>query len=90
MLNSLVHSAVDSFQTGKKFAVTQTVKYEPLADLLNSFVDAQTAYTKSFIDTTTKAAVAFGDILMSKDFATDVLKVYTPTTVVKAASRKAK
>jgi len=89
MLNSLFHTAIDSIQTGKKFIVTNTVKYEPLADMLTTYVDAQTQYTKSFIDTSLKSAMDFGDMLMNKDFTKEVIEAYTPTQM-KAASRKAK
>jgi hypothetical protein len=89
MLNSLFHTAIDSIQTGKKFVVTNTVKYEPLADMLTTYVDAQTQYTKSFIDTSLKSAMDFGDMLMNKDFTKEVIEAYTPTQM-KAASRKAK
>jgi hypothetical protein len=89
MLNSLFHTAIDSIQTGKKFVVTNTVKYEPLADMLNLYVDSQTAYTKSFIDTAIKSSIDFGDMLMNKNFTKEVIEAYTPTQM-KAASRKAK
>jgi len=89
MLNSLFHTAIDSIQTGKKFVVTNTVKYEPLADMLTTYVDAQTAYTKSFVDTAIKSSMDFGDMLMNKDFTKEVIEAYTPTQM-KAASRKAK
>jgi len=89
MLNSLFHTAIDSIQTGKKFVVTNTVKYEPLADMLTTYVDAQTQYTKSFIDTSLKSAMDFGDMLMNKNFTKEVIEAYTPTQM-KAASRKAK
>jgi len=89
MLNSLFHTAIDSIQTGKKFVVTNTVKYEPLADMLTTYVDAQTAYTKSFVDTAIKSSMDFGDMLMNKNFTKEVIEAYTPTQM-KAASRKAK
>jgi len=77
------------FKLAKKFVVTNTVKYEPLADMLTTYVDAQTQYTKSFIDTSLKSAMDFGDMLMNKDFTKEVIESYTPTQM-KAASRKAK
>ena len=89
MLNSLFHTAIDSIQTGKKFVVTNTVKYETLADMLTTYVDAQTAYTKSFVDTAIKSSMDFGDMLMNKNFTKEVIEAYTPTQM-KAASRKAK
>jgi hypothetical protein len=89
MLNSLFHTAIDSIQTGNKYLVTNTVKYEPLADMLITYIDSQTSYTKSFIDTAIKSTTDFSSLVTSKDFAKEVVEAYTPT-VMKAASRKAK
>jgi hypothetical protein len=51
--------AIDAFQTGKKTFVNSVfANQKGIADALNSFVDAQTAYTKSAVkagtDTYTK------------------------------------
>ena len=43
-------ATIDTIQTAKKQAVsTMFAKQEKVADALNSFVDAQTAYTKSAV-----------------------------------------
>lgn len=91
MFNTLAHTAIDTFQTGKKFAITSTVKYEPLADIMTKFVDEQTAYTKTFIDSLITTGTRMVELSMSKDFGKSVTESYIqPVTKATAASRKAK
>jgi len=91
MFNPLAHTAIDTFQTGKKFAITNTVKYEPLADIMNTFVDTQTTYTKTFIDSLINTSTRMVELSMSKDFGKAVTESYIqPLTKATAASRKAK
>ena len=91
MFNTLAHTAIDTFQTGKKFAITNTVKYEPLADIMNTFVDTQTTYTKTFIDSLINTSTRMVELSMSKDFGKAVTESYIqPLTKAAAASRKAK
>jgi hypothetical protein len=91
MFNTLAHTAIDTFQTGKKFAITNTVKYEPLADIMNTFVDTQTTYTKTFIDSLLTTGTKMVELSMSKDFGKAVTESYIqPLTKAAAASRKAK
>lgn len=91
MFNTLAHTAIDTFQTGKKFAITNTVKYEPLADIMNTFVDTQTTYTKTFIDSLINTSTRMVELSMSKDFGKAVTESYIqPLTKATAASRKAK
>lgn len=47
---------IDSVQNTKKQVVNAFVKNEAVADALNSFVDAQTAYTRSAVKAGTDAA----------------------------------
>jgi hypothetical protein len=50
-------STIDSIQTAKKTAIsTVFAKHEKVADALNQFVDAQTAYTKSAVKASTDVA----------------------------------
>lgn len=50
-------STIDSIQTAKKTAIsTVFAKQEKVADALNQFVDAQTAYTKSVVKASTDVA----------------------------------
>ena len=47
---------IDAVQNGKKQAVKIFVTNETIADSMNSFIDAQTEYTKSAVNSMTKAA----------------------------------
>jgi len=91
MFNTLAHTAIDTFQTGKKFAITSTVKYEPLADIMNKFVDEQTSYTKTFIDSLLTTGTKMVELSMSQDFGKAITESYIQSlTKAAAASRKAK
>jgi hypothetical protein len=83
-------TAVDAFQGSKKEAVKTFVQNEKIAEALNSFVDAQTAYTKAAIKagantaTTlvsefTKIAQEAGKFDYSK-FGEGIMKAYTAQT----------
>jgi hypothetical protein len=91
MFNTLAHTAIDTFQTGKKFAITTTVKYEPLSDIMTKFVDEQTVYTKNFIDSLITTSTKMVDLSMSQDFGKSITESYIkPVIKASAASRKAK
>jgi hypothetical protein len=53
-----IDSVVDSVQTGKKTFVKTFINNEVIADAMNSFVDAQSAYTKSAVKTGLDATLA--------------------------------
>lgn len=89
MFNTLAHTAIDTFQTGKKYAVTTTVKYEPLADIMIKFVDVQTQYTKNFIDSLITTGTSLVELSMTKDLGTQIVESYTKPTE-KSVSKKAK
>jgi hypothetical protein len=85
--NTMFNTAIDTVQTGKKQIVSTFVKHETLADTINKFVDAETAYTKALFDNMT----GFYSLLTNKDFAKEVAETFTPSfTTTKAASKKAK
>lgn len=91
MLNTITHTAIDTVQTGKKQIVSTIVKHETLADTINKFVDAETAYTKALFDNTINTMTGFYSLISSKDFAKEVTETFTPSfTATKAASKKAK
>lgn len=91
MLNTITHTAIDTVQTGKKQIVNTFVKHETLADTINKFVDAETAYTKAIFDNTINTMTGFYSLISSKDFAKEVTETFTPSfTTTKAASKKAK
>lgn len=46
-----IDSMVDSVQTGKKTFVKTFVQNEVMADAMNNFIEAQSAYTKSAVKT---------------------------------------
>ena len=68
MLHSMAYAAVDAIQNGKKEFVSTFVTNDKLAKILDSFVDAQTAYTKSAVDTGIKTITDLGKLATSKDF----------------------
>ena len=91
MFNTITHTAIDSVQTGKKQIVSTFVKHETLADTINKFVDAETAYTKSLFDNTVNTMTGFYNLFTNKDFAKEVAETMTPSfTTTEAASKKAK
>ena len=49
-------ASIDAFQNGKKQFVNTFVTNESVKETLNSFVDAQTAYTKSAVKAGTETA----------------------------------
>ena len=49
-INTFAYAAVDAIQGAKKQFVSTFVKHDDLSKILNSFVDAQTQYTKAAID----------------------------------------
>ena len=68
MLTSIANTAIDAVQSGKKEFVNTFIKHEGLAQILNSFVDAQTAYTKSAVETGITTAAKLGKLAISKEF----------------------
>ena len=59
-------TAIDTVQTGKKQFVKTFVNNEKIADALNEFIDAQTAYTKQAMGTATKTATVLGKEAMNQ------------------------
>jgi len=81
MFNTITNTAIDAVQTGKKQFVTTFVRHESLANTINKFVDAETAYTKSLFDNTVSTLTDFYTLFSSKDFVKEVAEFYTPTIV---------
>ena len=52
LFNIIIYSAVDTIQDAKKHFVKTAIQDAEMQRILNTFVDAQTAYTKSAITTT--------------------------------------
>ena len=68
MFNTFAYSAVDAVQGAKKQFVSTFVQHEDLAKTLNTFVDAQSDYTKKAIAAGIDAMTSFGSILSNKEF----------------------
>jgi len=68
MFDTYIHTFIDAVQGGKKEFVKSTVKQDRLANILNEFVDAQTQYTKSFVQANYNSMTSLGSLMMSKDF----------------------
>lgn len=95
MIKSFAHDTVDLLQNGNKKIVSTFVKHEGLADTMTKFIDNQTAYTKSIVDTNIDVVLSFGSLLTKKDFVKELAEAYNldkfmPATSAKAASKKAK
>ena len=83
-------TAIDTVQTGKKQFVKTFVNNEKIADALNEFIDAQTAYTKQAVGTATKTATVLGKEAMNQmetavkfdyaKFNSDILKAFQAFT----------
>lgn len=87
MFNTFTDAAIDAVQTSKKQFVNTFVQHEGIAKTLNSFVDAQTSYTKSAVTAGTVAATSLGMIFASKEFFDDItknFKSFVPSTNKKA------
>ena len=78
MFTTIAHSGVDAIQTAKKQAITTFVQHDGLAKILNSFVDAQAAYTKSAIDAGTKATSEIGGILSDRTPYVQMMEKFAP------------
>ena len=70
---------IDSFQGAKKQAITVLVKDAVVAEALTDIVDAQTVYTKQFVNTLTEATKTLGSVAVKSatDFSKfDVTKMF--------------
>jgi hypothetical protein len=86
MFTTIAHSGVDAIQTAKKTFVGTVVQNDQLKTILNSFVDAQTAYTKSAIDASIKMSTDIGGILSDRTPYVDMAQKfaqYFPTASTK-------
>jgi hypothetical protein len=76
MFNTATHALIDGVSEFKKKVVEQTVQHEGIKTAMNSFVDAQTKYTKSAADAGMQSMMALGMIFSSKDFYTQLADQY--------------
>ena len=86
MFQTFAHSGIDAIQTTNKTLVSTFVQHEQLKNILNGFVDAQTAYTKSAIDASIKMSTDIGGILSDRTPYVDMAQKfaqYFPTASTK-------
>ena len=90
MFNTATYAFIDGVSDFKKKFVEQTVQHEGIKNAMNSFVDAQTKYTKAAADAGMQSMMALGMIFTSKDFYTemgDQFKAMVPAFNVKKAKK---
>ena len=68
MIKTLANIAIDQIQDGKKQFVSTFIKNEPVAKIMNIFIDTQAEYTKSAMALSIETTSAFGRLLASPDF----------------------
>lgn len=94
MFKTYAYQAVDGIQSAKKQFVTTFVQHEQFAKVLNGFVDAQAAYTKSAIDAGANAFSEVQSILTDRTPFVNMTKQfqsYFPTAYcAEPAKKKAK
>lgn len=73
MYTYYAHTFIDSVQSTKKQFVQTFVPQTQLASILNSFVDAQTKYTKAAFDASSEAGTSLHKLVTSKEFQNDVM-----------------
>ena len=76
MFNTATYAFIDGVSDFKKKFVEQTVQHEGIKNAMNSFVDAQSKYTKSAADAGMQSMMALGMIFTSKDFYTQLADQY--------------
>jgi hypothetical protein len=76
MFNTATYAFIDGVSDFKKKFVEQTVQHEGIKTALNTFVDAQSKYTKAAADAGMQSAMALGMIFTSKDFYTQLADQY--------------
>ena len=91
MFNTATYAFIDGVSDFKKKFVEQTVQHDGIKTAMNTFVDAQSKYTKAAADAGMQSMMALGMIFTSKDFYTemgDQFKAMVPA--FKANKAKAK
>jgi hypothetical protein len=72
MFNTATYAFIDGVSDFKKKFVEQTVQHEGIKTAMNTFIDAQSKYTKSAADAGMQSMMALGMIFTSKDFYTEM------------------
>ena len=90
MFNTATYAFIDGVSDFKKKFVEQTVQHEGIKTAMNTFVDAQSKYTKAAADAGMQSMMALGMIFTSKDFYTemgDQFKTMVPAFNTKKAKK---
>ena len=91
MFNTATYAFIDGVSDFKKKFVETTVQHEGIKNAMNSFVDAQTKYTKAAADAGMQSMMSLGMIFTSKDFYTemgDQVKAMVPALNTKKVKAK--
>ena len=65
MIKTFANIAIDQIQDGKKKFVTTFVKNAPVANVMNTFVDTQSAYTKAAMALSIDTLTSFSKLLIT-------------------------
>jgi hypothetical protein len=76
MFNTATYAFIDGVSDFKKQVIDTTVQHDGIKTALNTFVDAQTKYTKSAADAGLQSMMALAMIFTSKDFYTELADQY--------------
>ena len=90
MFNTATYAFIDGVSDFKKKFVEQTVQHEGIKTAMNTFVDAQSKYTKAAADAGMQSAMALGMIFTSKTFYDemgDQFKSMVPAFDIKKAKK---
>ena len=90
MFNTATYAFIDGVSDFKKKFVEQTVQHEGIKTAMNTFVDAQSKYTKAAADAGMQSAMALGMIFTSKDFYTQLADQYKAMVPVFNTAKTAK
>jgi len=78
MFNTFAYAIVDTIQNSKKTFVDTFVSDDEVKKTLNTFVDAQTKYTKAAVDAGSSAMISLGYTFVSKKFLESFTKPFNP------------
>ena len=67
MFNTYIHNAIDQIQNSKKEFVKHAVKHDQPSSIFNTFIDAQTIYTKNAADAGVDAITSVGMLFLTQN-----------------------
>jgi hypothetical protein len=75
MINSIAQDAIDSVVDAKRKFVSTFVQNEKLAEVFNTFVEVQAAYTKEATKLSLSTLTDFSRLMMTPSFYAELMKV---------------